>query len=366
MLEDFPATVNRDVDDSSITHESKRRDFFVLLGGLLCIGGEDKNSTDKFEVALGECEAKHKGANAAMYGSLGYILLIIMAGTDFGVYAMPVEAGASTPERLVPRFSIAGPPGRRRALLIFINITRWLRTIHVLRLLPPSPVLPLLQPMPRTSPFPGGSTTMTMHRRSVHKVMVMPTDRVQMLLDVYGMLSTGRPCTVRCTSFKVGTQLHELRHPIRRVRFSRTEMQSVELQLTPVAARWQLRDIRAAHQLCGDMLHALSAVHSEGFVHRDVRADNILLSSTSFVLIDWELAGRVDDAVFWQPRSEHVPPGVRQGSKWQTWMDLWQLGRVLEAPVSMLSSAAARDYITKLCNGHFSSAEVALQSLTVW
>eukprot|EP00611_Tribonema_gayanum_P032692 TRINITY_DN987_c0_g1_i4.p3 TRINITY_DN987_c0_g1~~TRINITY_DN987_c0_g1_i4.p3 ORF type:complete len:165 (-),score=20.26 TRINITY_DN987_c0_g1_i4:920-1414(-) len=106
MLEDFPATVNRDVDDSSITHESKRRDFFVLLGGLLCIGGEDKNSTDKFEVALGECEAKHKGANAAMYGSLGYILLIIMAGTDFGVYAMPVEAGASTPERLVPRFSV--------------------------------------------------------------------------------------------------------------------------------------------------------------------------------------------------------------------------------------------------------------------
>eukprot|EP00611_Tribonema_gayanum_P032689 TRINITY_DN987_c0_g1_i1.p1 TRINITY_DN987_c0_g1~~TRINITY_DN987_c0_g1_i1.p1 ORF type:complete len:236 (-),score=32.67 TRINITY_DN987_c0_g1_i1:165-872(-) len=175
-----------------------------------------------------------------------------------------------------------------------------------------------------------------------------------------------RPALIKFAFVQVGTQLHELRHPIRRVRFSRTEMQSVELQLTPVAARWQLRDIRAAHQLCGDMLHALSAVHSEGFVHRDVRADNILLSSTSFVLIDWELAGRVDDAVFWQPRSEHVPPGVRQGSKWQTWMDLWQLGRVLEAPVSMLSSAAARDYITKLCNGHFSSAEVALQSLTVW
>jgi hypothetical protein len=49
----------------------------------------------------------------------------------------------------------------------------------------------------------GGSTRMTMHLRSVYKVVVIPSDRVQLLLDVYGMLSTGKPFTVRCASLKV-------------------------------------------------------------------------------------------------------------------------------------------------------------------
>jgi hypothetical protein len=44
---------------------------------------------------------------------------------------------------------------------------------------------------------------MTMHLRSVQKVIVIPTDRVQLLLEVYGMLSTNKPCTVRCASLKV-------------------------------------------------------------------------------------------------------------------------------------------------------------------
>jgi hypothetical protein len=42
-----------------------------------------------------------------------------------------------------------------------------------------------------------------MHLRSVQKVVVMPSDRVQLLLEVYGMLSTNKPCTVRCASLKV-------------------------------------------------------------------------------------------------------------------------------------------------------------------
>jgi hypothetical protein len=54
----------------------------------------------------------------------------------------------------------------------------------------------------------GGSTRMTMHLRSVQKVVVIPSDHVQLLLEVYGMLSTNKPCTVRCASLKV-RQLQE-------------------------------------------------------------------------------------------------------------------------------------------------------------
>jgi hypothetical protein len=53
-----------------------------------------------------ECESKHSGANAAMYGRLGYILLTVMAGSDFGVYAMQLDADNASLQELVPRFSV--------------------------------------------------------------------------------------------------------------------------------------------------------------------------------------------------------------------------------------------------------------------
>jgi hypothetical protein len=54
-----------------------------------------------------ECAAKHSGANAAMYGRLGYILLTVMAGSEFGVYAMHLNADDAVPHELIPRFSVS-------------------------------------------------------------------------------------------------------------------------------------------------------------------------------------------------------------------------------------------------------------------
>jgi hypothetical protein len=204
------------------------------------------------QVALSECCNKHRGANAALYGRLGYLLLTVTAGDLFAVYAMRLEGSYDT-EVLVPPFSVSpghalfsmglllweqsmpatdvttnlvpgpspwvcffpaaakealladdakdacllflnlnpklhpswsrihgvGPllivmflssksctlipcnqardlPGRCKALLTFINITRWLRTLHCLRVLPPSPTLTLLEEVERPSPFQGG------------------------------------------------------------------------------------------------------------------------------------------------------------------------------------------------------------------
>jgi serine/threonine protein kinase len=165
---------------------------------------------------------------------------------------------------------------------------------------------------------------------------------------------------------QIGERLMQLRHPMPFARLPHTPMQHIELQLVPVAARWELRNMDDVRQLCSNMLHALRAVHDAGFVHRDVREDNILLTSTGFVLTDWELAGTIGDAVFWQPNSEHVPPGVCNGTSWQTWMDLWQLGRVLYAQPLARKNPAGGQFVTNLLNGFFPSAEAALQGLTVW
>ena len=45
--------------------------------------------------------------------------------------------------------------GRQRIVRLFINLTRWIRTVHVLRLLPPPPPAQLLVPFYRLSPYPG-------------------------------------------------------------------------------------------------------------------------------------------------------------------------------------------------------------------
>ena len=45
--------------------------------------------------------------------------------------------------------------GRQRIVKLFINLIRWLRTVHVLCLLPPPPPAQLFVPFKRLSPYPG-------------------------------------------------------------------------------------------------------------------------------------------------------------------------------------------------------------------
>jgi len=42
-----------------------------------------------------------------MYGRLGYILLTVMAGSDFAVFAMQLDGDNASPQELVPRFSVS-------------------------------------------------------------------------------------------------------------------------------------------------------------------------------------------------------------------------------------------------------------------
>jgi len=55
---------------------------------------------------LNECQEKHRGANAALYGGLRYILLTVTAGDMFGVYALRLE-GDYDVEVLVTPFSVS-------------------------------------------------------------------------------------------------------------------------------------------------------------------------------------------------------------------------------------------------------------------
>ena len=73
--------------DDSITIADKKRDYMQFLDNVLVIGGEDKATRSEMCVAQSEL-LKYKGANAALYGDLGYIIMIATAGECVTVYAL--------------------------------------------------------------------------------------------------------------------------------------------------------------------------------------------------------------------------------------------------------------------------------------
>eukprot|EP00611_Tribonema_gayanum_P029428 TRINITY_DN786_c0_g1_i1.p1 TRINITY_DN786_c0_g1~~TRINITY_DN786_c0_g1_i1.p1 ORF type:complete len:750 (-),score=93.69 TRINITY_DN786_c0_g1_i1:75-2021(-) len=364
----FNVVVSRADVDETIMLESKQRDYMVLLYGVLCIGGEEKADSRQYASALSECTAKHLGANAAMYGKLGYILLVVVAGDKLGVHAIALEQ-KSKPQMIVEH-QIGGFHGRRNALLTFINIIRWLRTVHTMSLLPPAPVLTFLQPVYRPSPYISArglqlpDSELVLHHSAVFKTVWVPPAYVQDMLDVYGMLNTGIAGALRCSSFKIGDTPIQLEHPMRQVTVSTEHTdQKLTLELTPVGAGWHLEHEAALWQLCHDVLTILGAVHERGFVHRDVRSANILYHTSGYFLVDWEAVGRIGDRVFWWGKAEHMPPGVQIRSAWEPWIDLWQLGKVMKEHVYLLPKGSdGRRFMNELLDGAFATGTEALRS----
>jgi serine/threonine protein kinase len=134
----------------------------------------------------------------------------------------------------------------------------------------------------------------------------------------------------------------------------------VWVKLTPVGAQWVLRTDADLRTLCRDVLTALAAAHNAGFVHRDVREDNLVRCDAGFVLVDWELAGPIGDPVFWRPAEGRVPPNVVQGTAWSPGMDLWQLGRVLKR---FQVTNVTEPFVQQLLDGVFPHAMAGLAAL---
>ena len=130
----------------------------------------------------------------------------------------------------------------------------------------------------------------------------------------------------------------------------------VHLRLRPVGARISLQSSQQLRNLVNSLLATLAPVHAAGFVHRDIRLDNIVKGPKGWVLLDWELAGRQNQPVWWT--GQVLPPAVKSGSETYTCKtDLWQIGQlVLTCAISSAGSAA---YAHQLMSGHVMSAALA-------
>lgn len=71
----------------------------------MVLGGEDKAVRSLMNIAVAELLEKHKGATAALYGNLGYIILIATAGEAVRVFALELGPEARL-LLLIPEFTV--------------------------------------------------------------------------------------------------------------------------------------------------------------------------------------------------------------------------------------------------------------------
>ena len=149
---------------------------------------------------------------------------------------------------------------------------------------------------------------------------------------------SGFPACARPTygiHLQVGQTVVTLRHPQPQcIAPALSAHQHVTLRLEPVGATWWHEELPAVIGLV-ETLVTLAAIHHHGFVHCDIRDDNIVSGPRGWLLIDWELAGPSGRQVFWYAKAS--PPGMAQGDHWLPQHDLWQLGVLMQAHLSRLN-----------------------------
>ncbi len=95
----------RDLEDASITTADKRRDYMQHLDNVMLIAGEDKPQRHLMHQAVQDLLDKHKGANPALYGDLGYLILLATAADAVSVFALQLHPNARL-QPLLPEFVV--------------------------------------------------------------------------------------------------------------------------------------------------------------------------------------------------------------------------------------------------------------------
>ena len=135
----------------------------------------------------------------------------------------------------------------------------------------------------------------------------------------------------------------------------------INLTLRPVGVHLHIANSKELLNLIKQLLRTLTALHKQNWVHRDIRTDNLVYGPTGWVLIDWELAARAGQPVFWN--SAYLPPQVNAGQMpYTAACDLWQVGRIIQQ-YNAWSSKAMKPFANKLIGPYFEFAEQALHAM---
>ena len=155
----------------------------------------------------------------------------------------------------------------------------------------------------------------------------------------------------------------ELKHPMSKQKkaFCRRKSSCINLRLEPVGALVRITGTAQLRSLVLCLLTTLKHIHEYDFVHRDIHLDNVIRATNGWLLIDWELAGRTNQIVWWEGKL--LPEGVKHRLEPYTCKtDLWQLGMLIKAAV-VSADVAIITFADRLVAGGFATAAIAEAAL---
>ncbi len=83
-----------------------------------------------------------------------------------------------------------------------------------------------------------------------------------------------------------------------------------------------INDAAQLHSFISSLLTTLRHIHEHGFVHQDICLDNVVKVMDGWLLIDWELAGRANQIIWWEGKL--LPDLVkRRPEPYNCKTDLW-------------------------------------------
>jgi len=136
------------------------------------------------------------------------------------------------------------------------------------------------------------------------------------LKDLYGLIEQSRPPGL--ISSQQGVKLSS---------------NALTVRLVPVGfcgkLPGSLTEIRAAGR---QILEGLQWLHGHGWVHRDIRPQNILFADGRWYLMDLEWANKIDSPIgTYNLQHQYCPPEVAWGEDqiWTAASDMWQFGKLV-------------------------------------
>jgi len=316
------------------TQDSLRPDWMCYIRNLLVIRGEEKGDTSwaTLSDAAEELTSKMDTWNPLFFGELPYVFGYALRGAKFQLYALfpdpappiRIEGGASG-VRKIPigkELDLTYIDDKMALLQYMINLVRILQAMEPLV---PSegeaPPLGEAEPIWKR-PGSGEYSRLVFEPGFVIKTLVFsevgPVKYdLDMLEELYKMVKEGKfRHTIRC---KPG-------YP-RRVG---AEKKSMKLHLFPIGLSVYPKDEVSLHRCLHEILTALSDLHTNGFVHRDVRWPNILRNvDYSWMLIDLDFAARLQDGTAEWPTWTRGLPERNGEEPWTPRHDILQVSMLL-------------------------------------
>lgn len=306
------STAHNLADSSDATRSGLRPEFLCWAQHALVFKGEYKMSAEQWEEAKADLLEKMTGGNVLALSGLPYLLCYAVAGPQLQFFALHEHNSAGIVSMELTPISdilyINELVGRAAAVVHTFNIFRLLsRLMHCVR---------------HSTGVPFGVTNVRGTRelhidRQVVKVC-KPTASRDVAEELYSRLAAGLPHCIR----------------VLKQRWSGTAR--VSLTMAPVAMQTAPKTPEEHKAAMRCALTALAALHASGFVHRDVRAPNILFAGGSqWLLIDFEAADREGSCMPTDVVADaYLPPEVEAGNPGAPYTaagDVYCLGKVLQA-----------------------------------